>query len=58
MSIFVGVISINLRLFFSDVFITNPLYVLLGESYHGQISIGVEYKLFAYWLLSKLQTLM
>ena len=43
---------------FADVLITNSLYILLGESYHSQISIGPEYNLFYYWLLSELQRML
>ena len=43
---------------FSDVLIPNPHYVLLGESYHGQILVGLEYTFLTRFLLSELQTLM
>ena len=43
---------------FSGVLIPNPPYVLLGESYHGHISIGLDYNLFTYWFLIYFQTLM
>ena len=37
----------------ADMLINNPPYVLLGESYHGQIIIGLDYNLLTYFFLSK-----
>ena len=43
---------------FSDVLITNPPYILSGESHHRQISIGLDYNMIVFLLLRKLQTLL
>ena len=58
MSIFYRCYLYELASAFADVLITNPPYVLSGESHHGQVSIGPDYKIFAYWLLRKLKMLL
>ena len=39
---------------FSDILIPNPPYVLSGESWHGQISIGPDYNLLACFFVEKI----
>ena len=41
----------------TDIWITNPLYVLSVELYHGQIPIGLDYNLLTYFLLRELKTI-
>ena len=40
---------------FADILIPNPPYVLLGESYHGQIIIIPDYNISTYLFLRKLK---
>ena len=44
--LFSRALYLQLASVFADVLIPNPTYVLSGESYHGQISIGTDYNFF------------